>query len=596
VSRSVRWCTALAACVVFSASCGSDDADSAPSDTGGSSGAAGTSTSGGGTTASGGGGTGGLILDGGGGSPTTCPHCSNDLHAIVSCDGSVKQTCLGSEGCDTTTVKCTNACQAAESAKRSVGCEYYAVFMDQIDESSCFAAFVANTWDTPAQLTVEYDGQTLPLGSFAYLPVGFGPTLTYAPLGGAGLPPGKVAILFLAGPDGTPGKDNPVCPKPSAVPSGAMLFNKTGKGKAFRITSDVPIVAYQMNPYGGGSAAVTGASLLIPTSAWNTDYVAIHGYESGPQFASMNIVAKEPTTITMRPTHNIVGGGGLPPGSAKGTYTVSLQAGEHVQFTQLESLAGSPITADKPIGFMAGGRCSQIPSTVYACDHVEQMIPPVSALGFEYVGVSHKSRSGEPALWRIMGVADGTTLTWSSDVGGPSSLKLGEIVEFTTQFPFFVKSQNADHPFLLMAHMTGGSTNNMQGVGDADAVLAVPPAQFLTSYLFFTDPTYPVTDLVVVRAPDAGKFHDVTLDCAGALSGWKPVGGYEYTRIDLTTGDFQQVGTCSTGAHEMHSDGKFGVWVWGWGSSVTSSFTEYVSYGYPAGMNIQKLNEIQIPK
>ncbi len=78
------------------------------------------------------------------------------------------------------------------------------------------------------------------------------------------------------------------------------------------------MVAYQINPYGGGSAAVTGASLLIPTSAWDTEYMAIHAYDAGPQLTSLNIVAKEHTTVTILPKKNIAGGNGLPPGSANG--------------------------------------------------------------------------------------------------------------------------------------------------------------------------------------------------------------------------------------------------------------------------------------
>jgi hypothetical protein len=41
----------------------------------------------------------------------------------------------------------------------------------------------------------------------------------------------------------------------------------------------------------------------------------------------------------------------------------------------------------------------------------------------------------------------------------------------------------------------------------------------------------------------------------------------------------------------MHSDGRFGLWVWGWGTPATQSFTSYVSYGYPGGMNVQSIND-----
>ncbi len=597
----LAWTYALGVAVAplaVAVACASD-ADPPPSSTstGGAGGAGAAAGSAG--VAGTGGGTGGkdagtINVDGG---IKLCPRCSDDLHAIVDCDDKVLEACLGSDGCDSATVTCTNACVAAESAQRSVGCEYYAVQMDQLNDQGCFAAFIANTWNSAAKLTVELNGQQLPLSNFAYIPVGWGPTLNYAPIGSAGLAPGKVAILFLAGPDGTPAKDKPVCPKPSAVPAGTMLANKSGKGPAFRITSDVPVVAYQINPYGGGFAAVTGSSLLIPTSAWDKEYLALHAYDSGPHPTSMNIVAKEDTTIKMLPTNNIKGGNGLPPGAAYGDYTVSLKAGEHVQFTQLHTLSGTTIQADKPVGFFAGARCSQVPTNVYACDHLEQMIPPIQALGHEYVGVSHTPRSAEPAVWRIMGMVADTKLAYSADVGGPTQLKQGQIIEFSTTFPFSVKSQDSDHPFILMAYMTGGSTKGMTGIGDAESVLSVPPAQFLTEYVFFTDPTYPVTNLVAVRAPDRnGSFDDVTLDCAGTLTGWKKVGKFEYTRLNLTQGDFEGVGTCSTGAHKVHSDGKFGLYVWGWGSPGTSTFTEYVSYGYPAGMNIQRLNQVALPR
>jgi hypothetical protein len=87
-------------------------------------------------------------------------------------------------------------------------------------------------------------------------------------------------------------------------------------------------------------------------------------------------------------------------------------------------------------------------------------------------------------------------------------------------------------------------------------------------------------------------FVDVQLDCAGTLGGWQPVGDYEYTRIDLVTGDFQDVGGCSNGQHEMQSDAPFGVTVWGWGGYSVAFYTGYVSYAYPAGASIKPINDV----
>jgi hypothetical protein len=102
---------------------------------------------------------------------------------------------------------------------------------------------------------------------------------------------------------------------------------------------------------------------------------------------------------------------------------------------------------------------------------------------------------------------------------------------------------------------------------------------------------------------------DVALDCAGVLSGWQPVGTsgrYEFTRVDLSTGDFQGVGGCDNGVHVIASPSspaaaRFGVTVWGWGNDITvptdsqadetnPKFTRWVSYGYPAGANFAPIS------
>lgn len=549
-----------------------------------------------GTAGQGGFGFGGFGVGGlaqGGGCGITC---SPDLHEVVDCNGNVIETCAGVEGCDVMLGTCANACEAAKNNKNSVGCEYWATDMDSFSSSYCFAAFVGNTWNTPAHFSVEYLGNPLPVAGFTRIPQGTGPSLTYQPYDNTvGLAPGQVAIVFLSGTMGAP----PNCPAQPAF-TGDAAITATGVGNSFRIESDVPVVAYQINPYGGGSVAVTGASLLLPTSAWDTNYIAVNAYQQDIDGPSMNIVATEDnTSVTLLPIAAVVGGGGLPGGPANAQLSFIINRGQHAQFSQSAELTGSVIQTDKPVGFMAGQPCMRTPFGVAYCDHGEQMVPPVQALGHRYVGVMYRSRQGEPAIYRIIGAVDGTTLTWTSPVGGPATLNRGQIAEFITNEPFVVESQDTDHPFLLFTYMSGSQWSmlaNSGGYGDVDFVINYPPDQYLRRYVFFADPTYPETNLVVVRAKDANDmFHDVTLDCAGVLGGWTAVGNYEWTRVDLITGNFQNVGNCSTGAHEMHSDGRFGLWVWGWGTPLTTNFTANVSYTYPGGMNVTPINTVVIP-
>ena len=111
----------------------------------------------------------------------------------------------------------------------------------------------------------------------------------------------------------------------------------------------------------------------------------------------------------------------------------------------------------------------------------------------------------------------------------------------------------------------------------------MPSAQYLNKYVFFTDPTYSETNLVVIRSKKDGAFADVTLGCAGVLGGWQPIGAdQEFTRIDLVTGNFMDVGGCSNGRHEINSTNPFGVTVWG-SAVVQSTFAYLVTWFFLLG-------------
>jgi hypothetical protein len=487
------------------------------------------------------------------------------------------------------------ACAAAATSRGSVGCHFFATSMDVFEHGDCFAVFVVNAGLAAAHVAVRFDGVDLPVESFTRIPAGIGSALTLSAYdAAAGLPPDGAAVLFLGGDAGAA----PLCPVASAVASSS--FAGTGIGNAFEITTDVPVVAYQINPFGAGAANVTGASLLLPTSVWDTTYVAVNAFAEGvASFGpSLNVIASEDDTVaTIVPVAGVAGGGGIAAGGAGQPLAINLMKGQHAQITQNAELTGSLISANKPIGFMAGQLCMNVPVNVSFCDHGEQMIPPVRALGSRYVGVMYRPRapSETQTFWRVVGVVNGTQLTYSSNVGGPTTLNKGQAVVFQTGTPFVVSSQDADHPFMLFAYMTGSAAvTGTAALGDPDFVIVVPPDQYLDRYVFFTDPTYPETNLVVVRGRDGtGTFRDVALDCAGTLTGWQAIGtAFEFTRVDLTTGNFQNVGTCTSGRREMSSAAPFGLWVWGWGSAATTPATRNVSYGYPAGMGVQPINGV----
>lgn len=573
----------------------------------------GTSAGGNGQGAGATGGSTGAFTTGTGGNGQCANTCSSDLHQVLDCNGAVVVNCPPDQGCGAS--GCVPACQAALENKSTIGCDYYSVAPDIISAGAgaCFAAYVANTWGSPVTISVERDGQTFDVSTFARIPSGNGQAITYAPLPNGQLPAGEVAILFLA----RFGNTLTNCPPgiPPAYTATDAAVHGTGLGEAFHIVTSAPTVAYDIFPYGGGASAATSATLLLPTTAWGTNYVAVDAFRKSTFVASaqpsIDIVASEDdTSVTISPTATIIGGGGVT-GTGQGVpATYTLQKGQVLQFTQDAELIGSPIQSDKPIGLWGAASCLSIDVDQQACDSAHQQIPPVAALGHEYVAVRYRNRfpaqAEETPPWRFVGAVAGTNLTYepSAPAGAPSSLASGEVAEFTSAGPFIVRSQDADHPFYVSGHMTGCaevSSNIFSDCrGDPEFVNVIPSAQYLSKYTFFTDPTYPETNLVLVRerASD-GFFKDVDLDCAGVIGGWQAVGGspdFEYTRIDLVTGNFAPVGACDNGRHEISSAAPFGLTVWGWGSGATAPFvSQAVSYAYPAGASVQTINTVIVP-
>jgi hypothetical protein len=126
--------------------------------------------------------------------------------------------------------------------------------------------------------------------------------------------------------------------------------------------------------------------------------------------------------------------------------------------------------------------------------------------------------------------------------------------------------------------------------GDPEHVNVMPPAEYLSRYIFMTDPTMSNTNLVLVRSKNAaGAFDDVSLDClTGPVGGWTPVGTsgeYEYAWVDLVVAKVPQ-GKCDNGYHTIQSPSPFGLTVWGW--------DQYVSYAYPAGASVQPINTVVV--
>jgi hypothetical protein len=472
---------------------------------------------------------------------TSMNRCSNDLRNVLDPDGNVLMMCPPNQGC--ANGMCVAPCDAAAASRGTLGCDYLVPtpsFYPTI-KPPCFAVFIANAWPSDAKVNVTLNGMSYDVTQFGRIPQNGVPESSWPTVPMTGIPAGKAAVLFLshdpASQNATP-LTCPVAPAISqtggtALPGSGVMTAITARGKAWHITSDVPITAYDILPYGGAKSYLPSAEVLFPTTAWGTGYVGvvpIKGSAVQPQWGQL-LALKDNTMVDVKPTVNLPSGTNVnaAPSGQKTQFT--LAAGEFIQWQDSAEMSGTTFTANNPISFTGGHTYNcykSMTSNGGGCDSAHQQIPPLSSFGSEYAIAPYTTRlanmNPESIFYRFVGVVDGTMLTYSPAVpGAPAMINAGQTVDFETTLAFVVKSQGLDHPFYVGQTMSGctlTSPSNPPSVGDEEFVNMLPPAQFLSKYVFFADPTYTTTNLVFVRVKgNKNGFADVNLDCIGKLTG-----------------------------------------------------------------------------
>jgi hypothetical protein len=517
-----------------------------------------------------------------------------------------------------------NDCEAyAESdAPGNVGCEFVLptppFYMNEDVASSyrgpCFAVMVANNSDVSASLTLTRGETSYDALGHARIPNGLGATLTYDPVPADGVPPHQVAILFLSHRPGviTFFGGSLECPAEPAVLEDTAA-DSSDLGVAFELTSDVPISLYDIVPYGGALSYLPSASLIFPSTAWGVNYLALAAHASSMQEWILFAAREDATHVSILTSTSSAASATVSVPTPGVTETYTLNRGEYVQLASAGAAdySGAILESDKPVGVYTGDTYLTVATADCPSggpqDSTHQQIPPIKALGVEYVGAGIPTRLAslqeESVLYRVTGVADGTTLAWepAAPAGAPASVNRGQVVEFQTRDRFAVSSQDDDHPFSLTQYMSGDITASLggcfdggwycgSGLGDTDWIVLVPPAQFFNSYTFFTDPTYGVTAVALVRVAGESGFADVEIACHGIVDGWTPLGDdgtYEIAHVTLYRGGIDEVADCETSQHSAWSELPFGLTVWG---------TDHdASYGYAAGGGAAEINDVEIP-
>ncbi len=439
-------------------------------------------------------------------------------------------------------------CAIAEDVASAVGCLFFSLDNNNLSsgETQPWGIIVSNVQDDdPAEVVVE-----IKQGN------------NWAPVAG----PQQIAPL-----------DSYVFTPPDNHQEGSGLK----VGGAYRVTSDVPVVAYEFNPIDGENSFTTDASLLYPVASYDYIYQVL-GYEVTIGYPSYVVIigAVDGTSVEVTPPVATIAGPGIPAGSPGVPFMLDLDEGDVAQIAaQTDSLTGMQILTDEdhPVGVISGTECTN--TGAGACDHMEEMLAGVRLWGVEFVASRMPIRQvndPEETIWQIYASEDDTVVTLDADQDvtglppGPINLNKGDYVEFwatgsvANPGDFHIE---ADKPISVMSYLIGIN----DGDGDPAMLLMSPVQQYLPRYVVLVPGTW-INDYLVLT-----RFAGAQIEVDGVVvpdNEFIPVGDGDYEVARVLTPD---------GVHTVD----------GLGDPCSVSvvgFDSYDSYAYFGGVGTSVIN------
>jgi hypothetical protein len=539
--------------------------------------------------------------------------------------GSIAQECTGNTTC--VNGGCVDACVDAANSKSYIGCEYWAVDLDNATEvlggasslSSCADLFGAGV---PRTLPVCYRSQ----GLFSYYAGLCDPPNDTCPTNYTcttrdvcvldaqrspfavvvSNPQAKDANVTVTGPGGqtidrvvAAGQVSAIFPQMgNAIPDQSVDGTLLAR-RAYKISSDLPIVAYQFNPLDNADVFSNDGSLLIPRTAFDGDYYAMtyptldrrsgtnpqhnyHGYLAIVAWQDDTQIAVTPTAaVQASATQQSIAAGATAMFTLNAFDVLQLQAAAPGDLTGTHIVSSNSTTFGVFAGHEATGFGETTPpdtthtSGPCCADHLEEMLFPSSTWGKSFAIARSQPRTNEPDRLRILAQKAGTTVTFTPapSAGTCGTLGPGEFCEVRIMGDTEI---TASEPILIGQFLQSSMWRNNPGpfqtpqwvgTGDPSMAIAVPTEQYRKDYTILIPAQY-AKSYISISAPATGG---VAIDGNMVTLTTFPGGStYRGARVEVPAG--QHTITCADGC---------GVLVYG--------YDDAVSYMFAGGLDLKPI-------
>jgi len=500
-----------------------------------------------------------------------------DGNTVIQCesDGSAwvdQEECNLDDGFACRDGRCVNLCEEALTQRSYVGCEFYSVDLDNASiaagrdaSAQQYAVVVSNPGTVETEVYVEINEGA------------FGEAQSITEILRVAVPPGDLEILELPRrevdgsssnsqcfPDdrACPGSEVCVCSRMDTDPPCFCRVSATSDGMndgthtaitshAFRISSQLPIIAYQFNPLDNVGVFSNDASLLLPTSAIGRRYTVIGWPQTianddlnaendfDPSRDDEDLRATLTIVGTQRETNvnvtlgdrvvKLVGAGPIEEMGPRGSFNLVINAYDVINL-ETEGLngdfTGTVIDADREVSVFSGSEASDVPrfdtyATRQCCaDHLEEQLWPDQSHGSRFMIARQPRRSvslnaafldpltdsvaepNEPEWVRVLATTPGTTVL-NTTLPFPDdmiTIDEGESIIYRADQDFILE---ADKPVAVLQALPSQEAVGIppEYPGGDPAIVFVPPVeQYRQDYVFLTPDLYSF-DYVTITGP-----------------------------------------------------------------------------------------------
>ena len=498
--------------------------------------------------------------------------CQENDAVICNEEGSawdVVEECMIEDGFACIDGQCKNLCEAAVENRSYVGCEFWGVDLDNASiaagrdaSAQQYAVVVSNPGNVDTEVIVEVNDA--PFGDEPILREVQRVNVLQGDLEVLELPRREVdgsSSNSMCRPDDRtcPAGEVCLCSRMDAEPPCFCRVSATSSGmndgthsavtsNAYRIRSQLPIIAYQFNPLDNVGVFSNDASLLLPSSAIDRYYTVVawpqtiaNSTNPDEDFdpsrddedlrATLTVVGTAERTMIhfeMGPrVVKVVGAGLIPEMGGGGTFDIEIGPFDVINL-ETQGLngdfTGTVVDSNLPVSVFVGSEASDVPrfetyATRQCCaDHLEEQLFPDSTLGQRFIIGRMPPRSSslnaafvtadsvgefnEPEWIRVLAVAAGST-TLTTTLPSPDNrvtLAQHENIIFRADQDFIME---ADQPVAVLQVLPSQEAVGIQPEypGGDPAIIAVPPVeQYRQDYVFLTPSQY-AFDYVTIMAP-----------------------------------------------------------------------------------------------